>query len=60
MPSGVAAVGDVVLTDEAEEFRAPIRATFLAVRADGGWRTALAQSRIAFSSPLNGRQARSK
>jgi uncharacterized protein (TIGR02246 family) len=35
---GFAAFGDVLLTDAADEFRAPIRATLLAVYADGGWR----------------------
>ena len=35
---GFAAFGNVVLTDATAEFRAPIRATLLAVRVDGGWR----------------------
>lgn len=35
---GFAAFGDVVLLDGAQELRAPIRATFFAVRANGGWR----------------------
>jgi uncharacterized protein (TIGR02246 family) len=35
---GFAAFGDVVLTHATAEFRAPIRATFLAVQVDGGWR----------------------
>jgi ketosteroid isomerase-like protein len=35
---GFAAFGDVVLVDGAEEARAPIRATFFAVRSAGGWR----------------------
>ena len=35
---GFAAFGDVVLVNGADETRAPIRATFFAVRADGGWR----------------------
>ena len=35
---GFAAFGDVVVTDAANEVRAPIRATFLAVHVDGGWR----------------------
>jgi SnoaL-like domain len=35
---GFAAFGDVVLTDESEEWRAPIRASFFAVRGADGWR----------------------
>jgi ketosteroid isomerase-like protein len=35
---GFAAFGEVVLTDEAQELRAPIRGTFFAVRASDGWR----------------------
>lgn len=35
---GFAAFGDVVLLDGTQELRAPIRATFFAVRVDGGWR----------------------
>jgi SnoaL-like domain len=35
---GFAAFGDVVLVDDTQELRAPIRATFFAVRANGGWR----------------------
>jgi ketosteroid isomerase-like protein len=35
---GFAAFGDVVLVDDAQEVRAPIRGTFFAVRANGGWR----------------------
>jgi ketosteroid isomerase-like protein len=35
---GFAAFGDVVLLDGTQELRAPIRATFFAVRANGGWR----------------------
>jgi hypothetical protein len=35
---GFAAFGDVVLVNGVDETRAPIRATFFAVRADGGWR----------------------
>ena len=35
---GFAAFGEVVLADEAQELRAPIRGTFFAVRASGGWR----------------------
>lgn len=35
---GFAAFGEVVLTNESEELRAPIRATLLAVRAEDGWR----------------------
>ena len=35
---GFAAFGDVVLVNGANETHAPIRATFFAVRADGGWR----------------------
>lgn len=35
---GFAAFGDVVLVQDTQERRAPIRATFFAVRANGGWR----------------------
>jgi ketosteroid isomerase-like protein len=35
---GFAAFGEVVLADDAQELRAPIRATFFAVRASDGWR----------------------
>ena len=35
---GFAAFGDVVLVDDTQELRAPIRGTFFAVRANGGWR----------------------
>ena len=35
---GFAAFGDVVLTDVGQAIRAPIRATFFAVRTDRGWR----------------------
>ena len=35
---GFAAFGDVALVNGADETRAPIRATFFAVRADRGWR----------------------
>jgi ketosteroid isomerase-like protein len=35
---GFAAFGDVVLLGATEELRAPIRGTFFAVRANGGWR----------------------
>jgi uncharacterized protein (TIGR02246 family) len=35
---GFAAFGAVVLADGTQELRAPIRATFFAVRANGSWR----------------------
>jgi ketosteroid isomerase-like protein len=35
---GFAAFGDIVLIDVGGEVRAPIRATFFAVRTDRGWR----------------------
>ena len=35
---GFSAFGEVVVTDESEERRAPIRASFLAVRGIAGWR----------------------
>ena len=35
---GFAAFGDVVLVDDTQELRAPIRGTFFAVRVNGGWR----------------------
>jgi hypothetical protein len=35
---GFAAFGEVVLADESQELRAPIRGTFFAVKASDGWR----------------------
>jgi hypothetical protein len=35
---GFAAFGDVLLVEGVREVRAPIRGTFFAVRANGGWR----------------------
>lgn len=35
---GIAAVGDVVVSEDGEEARAPFRLTVMAVKSDGAWR----------------------